>query len=124
MTFLSVSASLLFPEFPLDRNNSGLNFLRWVGDPLPQLRSVPIYWIPSLKALPPPFVGISANVISVGSWESLASIWDFLVAPHPPLLHTSVQYPDPSLLSLTIHDPVPLFPPLPLPHDYFVPHFK
>jgi hypothetical protein len=33
MTFPSVSVLLFVPAFPLDRNNSGLKFLRWVGCP-------------------------------------------------------------------------------------------
>ena len=31
------------PAFPLDRNNSGLKFLRWVGGPIPQLGALPSY---------------------------------------------------------------------------------
>jgi hypothetical protein len=36
MAFPSVSALLIVPVFSLDRNNSGLKFLRWVGGPIPQ----------------------------------------------------------------------------------------
>ena len=34
--FTSVSAALFVPIFLLERNNSELIFLRWVGDPIPQ----------------------------------------------------------------------------------------
>jgi hypothetical protein len=37
MVFPSVSAPLFVLAFPLDRSNSGLKFLRWVGGPIPQL---------------------------------------------------------------------------------------
>ena len=45
------------------------------------------------------FVGYSANVIPVGSWEALAflvsrTFWLLPPVPHPPLLHTSAQFPD------------------------------
>ena len=33
------------PVFPLDRNNSGLKFLRWVGGPTPQMRAVLMNWV-------------------------------------------------------------------------------
>jgi hypothetical protein len=39
MAFPSVSAPLFVPPFPLDRNNSMLIFLRWVGDPMLSLLS-------------------------------------------------------------------------------------
>ena len=37
MAFPSESNSIFVPEFPLDRNNSGLEFLKQVGVPIPQL---------------------------------------------------------------------------------------
>jgi hypothetical protein len=48
--------------------------------------------------------GISANVIPVGSWEALAflasgTFWLLPPVPHPPLLYTSVQFPDPLYIS-------------------------
>ena len=48
-----VSAPFFVPVFPLDRNNSGLKFLIWVGGPIPQLGIVPIYWRWSLQLLSP-----------------------------------------------------------------------
>jgi hypothetical protein len=36
MAFPPLSDPLFVHEFPLDRNNSGLKILRWVGDPIPQ----------------------------------------------------------------------------------------
>ena len=34
---LLFSLSIFVNAFPLDRNNSGLKIVRWVGDPIPQL---------------------------------------------------------------------------------------
>ena len=53
---------------------------------------------------PSPLWGISANVIPAGSWEALAfltsgTFWLLPPAPPPPLLHSSVQYHDPLVLS-------------------------
>jgi hypothetical protein len=53
MTFPSISVPLFVPVFPLDRSNSGLKFLRWVGGPIPQLEAMPIHWIWSLQVLSP-----------------------------------------------------------------------
>ena len=41
------------PAFPLDRRDSGLKFLKWVGGPIPQLGAMPIHWIWSLQVLSP-----------------------------------------------------------------------
>ena len=65
---------------------------------------------------PSPLLGISAIVITVGSWEPLAflasgTFWWLLPVPHPPLLHTS-QFPDP-LSVISIYSPIcswPIFP--------------
>jgi hypothetical protein len=48
-----LSAPLFVPAFPLDRINSGLIFLRWVGGPIPQLRAISNHWIWSLQVLSP-----------------------------------------------------------------------
>ena len=53
MAFPPLSASLFFPAFPFERNNSRLPFLRWVGDLIHQPRAVPIPWIWSLQVLFP-----------------------------------------------------------------------
>ena len=53
MAFSSFSSSLFVPAFPLDRKNSGLIFLRWVGSPIPQPGAVPNLWIWSLQVLSP-----------------------------------------------------------------------
>jgi hypothetical protein len=37
MAFPSVSATLFVPAFPFDGWNSGLIFLKWVVDPIPEL---------------------------------------------------------------------------------------
>jgi hypothetical protein len=42
---LSVFALLFVPVFPLDRSNSGLIFLKWVGGVIFQLGAVPNLWI-------------------------------------------------------------------------------
>jgi hypothetical protein len=39
----SVSAPLFVHAFPLNKNNSGLKFLRWMGSPIPELGVVPIH---------------------------------------------------------------------------------
>ena len=62
--------------------------------------------------------GISANVIPMGSWEALAflaseTFWLLPPAPHPPLLHTSVQFPDP-LYTSSISCSYLILPPFPL----------
>jgi hypothetical protein len=41
MAFPSASAPLFVPVFPLDRRNSGLMCLRWLGGAIPQLGAVP-----------------------------------------------------------------------------------
>jgi hypothetical protein len=41
---LSVSTPLFVPVFPLDRSNSGLIFLRWMGGPIPHSGDVPNFW--------------------------------------------------------------------------------
>lgn len=79
MAYSMVSATLFFYKFPLDKNNSGLKFLRWVGGPIPQLRMEPIHWIWSLQVLSLLLGAISTNVIPIRSWEPLASLacWIF-----------------------------------------------
>jgi len=37
--------SIFVPFYPLDRKNSRLKFLRWVGGPIPQLGAVPFVTI-------------------------------------------------------------------------------
>jgi len=60
-----------FSVFPLDRSNSGLKFLRWVGGPIPQTGAGPNLWIWSLQVVSC-LLDISANVIPFGYWEPLA----------------------------------------------------
>lgn len=40
-------------EFPLDRINSGIRFWKWLGNPLPQLGAMSIYWSWSLMISSP-----------------------------------------------------------------------
>jgi hypothetical protein len=84
--------SLLYPfvpAFPLERNNSGIIFLRWVCSPIPQPREVPNRRIWSLQVLCFPLLDILTNVSPVRSWKPLAflSYGTFLwlpLFPHPP----------------------------------------
>ena len=69
-----------------------------------------------------PLLGVSANVIPVVSWESLAflaseTFWWLTLAPHSPLLHTSVQFPDPSYFSHLL--PHLILPPFPSPSSLY-----
>ena len=74
MSLPSVSDTPHSPVFPLDTNISGLEILRWVGGPIPQLGAVPIYWRP-LKVLSPLCcMCLSVKVSPVGSWEPLHSL--------------------------------------------------
>jgi hypothetical protein len=74
MAFLSVSAPLFVPAFPFVRRNSGLTFFRWVDGPIPQMGGsaypLDIVSTGSVSLL----LGISAKVLTVGSWESLVSL--------------------------------------------------
>jgi hypothetical protein len=51
MAFPLVYPPFLVPVFSLDRNNSGLILLRWVGGPIPQPGTVPIHCIWFLQVL-------------------------------------------------------------------------
>jgi hypothetical protein len=92
------------PVFPLDKKISGLNKFEMHGWPHPStgdlahlLEVVSIGCISSL-------LGISDKVMDIGSWELLASLesgtfyWLHPV-PQPPLLHISIQFPDPLFFS-------------------------
>ena len=50
-TYFQCLLHFFVPVFPLDGNNSGLKFLRWVGGPIPQAE--PVYWRWSLQVLSP-----------------------------------------------------------------------
>ena len=52
------------PEFPFDRNNTGLKILRWVGGSIPQLGAMTMCWIFRFY-----FPTSLASVISIGSWD-------------------------------------------------------
>ena len=47
----SVFILLFIPAFPFDRRNSGLVLVRWEGVSIPQMKTVPIYWMWSLHFL-------------------------------------------------------------------------
>jgi hypothetical protein len=51
VAFPSVSAPFFIFAFPLVRRNSGLEFLRLMISPVPQLGVMPIHWVRSLQAL-------------------------------------------------------------------------
>ena len=63
------------PIFPLDRNKSGLKFLRKLGDSIPQLRAVPLYCMWSLKVLSPCHcvLWLMSSHQVLGAFVSLAS---------------------------------------------------
>jgi hypothetical protein len=99
MAFPLVSIPLFVPVFPLDQSNYGLKFWRWVSGAIPQPggHAYPLSMV--LTGCPSHLWGISANVITVESWEALAFMasgtsWMMSPVPYPPLLH-SVQFPDP-----------------------------
>ena len=86
---------------------------------------MPNLWIWSQPILPPLCGGISAIIISMGSWEALSflasgTFWLLHPAPQPPLLYTYVQFSDPlyisSISSYTLF--FPSFSPTPL---HFIP---
>jgi hypothetical protein len=52
-TFFKPMFHFFVPAFPLDRNISGLKFLRWMVGTIPQLSALPIYWRWSLQILAP-----------------------------------------------------------------------
>ena len=115
--------SIFVPVFHLDRKISGFKNLRCMGGPVPQLGAVPNYWRWSLQVpSPPPFFFLVISAKSHPPWLLGAShfpvVWDFLVAtpvPHCPLLHVSVQFPDPLYFSPVPSSACscPLFSPLP-----------
>jgi hypothetical protein len=59
----SVSVPFSVPVLPLDRNISGLKYLRCLGGPTPQPGAVPFYWRWSQQVLSHPSRCISAKVI-------------------------------------------------------------
>jgi hypothetical protein len=83
---------------PLDRDNSGLKILRWVGGPIPPLRVVPIYWRSSLQVLSPCcwVFWFMSSPLGHGSLSHPWRLGLFLVAPQvhhpPPPPHTHTRY--------------------------------
>ena len=136
MAFPLVSAPLFDPAFPLDRINSGLIFLRWVGGPILQLGFVPNHWIWSLQVLSPLrwIFRLMSSPLGTGNlllpWHlGLSSSYP---VPHPSMQYTPVKFPE---LSLLPHLILPPFFPSPFPLspwslpsstfcDYFVPLSK
>ena len=124
MAFPSVSAPLFVPVFPLDRSNSGLKFLRWVGGPIPQLGAMPNLWIWSLQVLSPLcwVFQLMSSLLGPGrlllSWH-LGLSGCYPPVPHPPLLYISVQFPDPLYIS-SISSHTLFCSPFPLPPSFFI----
>ena len=140
MAFPSISAPFSVPTFSLDRNNSGLKSLRWVGGPIPQLGAMSIYRMWPLQVLSPRCWEFQLMSSSLGH-RSFLNPWLMALSngspiSYPSLLHISIH----SLGSLDLspvssltcsHLPFCLPPspcPLPLraippsvPSDYFVP---
>jgi hypothetical protein len=118
MAFSLVSAPLFVPAFPLGRNNSVLIFLRWVDGPIPQLSALLNLWIWSLQVLFPLCWALQLMSFTLGP-ESLLLSWHLRLSsghptvPHPPLLYTSIQFPDPLYFSPSSSMPV---------SPHFLPH--
>jgi hypothetical protein len=73
VAFPSVSVPLFIPVFPLDRNNTGLNFLRWLcGPTISTSHPYPLDMVS--RGSPSPLLGIMANILAVGSCETLGSL--------------------------------------------------
>ena len=109
--------SIFVPAFPLDRNNSGLKFLRWVGVPISQLGAMPINWIWSLQVLSPLCFVFQLLSSLLGPRNLFfPDIREFLVAspssPSPTAKHLhSIFRPLYFSPSLPTPDPAPLFSP-------------
>jgi hypothetical protein len=71
MVFPLVSSPQFAHIFPLDRRNSGLKFLRWVGSPISQPGVMPNLFKWSLQCLFS-YLGILANVNPLRSLEGLS----------------------------------------------------
>jgi hypothetical protein len=86
------------PAFLFDRNESGLIFLRWVDAPISQPGTVSTHWIWSQQVLSP-LCWVFQLMLSLLGPENLLGPWHLGFStspiPHSPLLHTSVQFPDP-----------------------------
>jgi hypothetical protein len=85
--------------FPLDRNNSGLKFLRWIGGPIPPLGAMSIYWRWSLQALSS-LCWVFRLMSAPMDPGNLLLPWHLGVSsgppsPQPPLPHISIHSPDP-----------------------------
>ena len=118
MVFPSVSA-LHFapPPFPLDRNNSGLKCLRWIGGPIPQLGAVPIHWIWTLQVLSP-LCWVFWLMSSPSGPENLLLPWHLGLSSGYPQFPIPHCYTPPFNFLTLCTDPAPLFfppPPFPLP---------
>ena len=110
MAFPSVSAPVFVSVFPINRSNSGLKFWRRVGGPIVNRGG----GMPNLQKqsqqVPFPFSGISAIIIPMGCWETLAllasgTFW-MLFQYHIPLCYTLLF----NFLTLLTSPP---FPPIP-----------
>jgi hypothetical protein len=97
------SLRLFVPACPLDRSNSGLIFLRWEDGSTIQLVAVLNLWIWSLQVLSPLYWLLA---ILLGPERLLLSWCLGISSGYPqlpnPLLHTSVQLPDPLYISLPL----------------------
>ena len=109
MAFLSISAPLFLPVFPLDRNNSGLKILRWVGSHAYLLEGSfqvlsPYCWAFQLRSS-----SFGPEILS-NPWHLELSSGSFTLPPTPHcyvfLFILLALWT--SLLSLSIPDPVPL----------------
>jgi hypothetical protein len=105
------------PAFSWVRNNSGLKILEMGG--WPHLSNGGHAYLLDMVSAgsPSPLLGISANVIHIGSWEPLASLASVTSSGYPSssaTSATSIQFPDPLYFfpALSSHTwSCPTFPP-------------
>jgi hypothetical protein len=114
--------SIICPSISLERDNSGINILRWMGEPIFPLGAISIYLRLSLQVLSP-CCCILAKVILTGSWEPLAFLISGPSSGSPnsqtPLLRFSTHSPDPldfSPVHFYAWSCIPFFPLPPLSH--------
>lgn len=112
------SVSVLFSTFPVNKSNSRLIFLRWVGDPIPHPGTVPYLWISSLQVLSP-LCHIFQLKFSLLSPGSLMLSWHLGLStnyPQFPVPHCKIP-----LIYFLILYTSPLSPPTTNPTHYYLP---
>ena len=96
----SLCYNFFVSAFPLDRKNSGLKMLRWVGSSMPQLGChAYLLEVISSGSIFPLYLSWCHPSWFLGS-STFPVVWDFLMVlphlvPHPWLLHNSIHSHDP-----------------------------